>query len=156
HTITLNPAKQLGLEAKLGTIEVGKDADLAIFNGHPLNSYARCEMTLIEGEVFFQRSDKFAPSTAAKADPTKPAAKFQAIPELPKGTYVLRGGTIHQPGKPEFIGTVVVDAATSKITHVLRANEKFDAPAGAREVDCSGLHLFPGMIDAGTVLGLVE
>src|SRR5262249_27495550 len=111
---------------------------------------------LIEGEVFFQRSDKFAPHAAAKADPTKPAAKFPAIPELPKGTYALRGGTIHQPGKPEFVGTVVVDAATSKITHVLRANEKFDAPAGVREVDCSGLHLYPGMIDAGTVLGLVE
>ena len=48
-TITLNPAKQLGLDRKLGTIEVGKDADLAIFTGHPLNSYARCEMTLVEG-----------------------------------------------------------------------------------------------------------
>src|SRR5205085_9461926 len=57
HTITLNPAKQLGLDSRLGTVEVGKDADLAIFNGHPLNSYSRCEMTIVEGEVFCQRSD---------------------------------------------------------------------------------------------------
>lgn len=156
HTITLNPAKQLGLESRVGTIEVGKDADLAIFNGHPLNSYARCEMTLVEGEVFFQRSGKFIPSAAAKEEPAKPVAKFAAIPELPKGTHVLRGGTIHQPGKPPFVGTVVVDAANKKISHVLRANEKFDGPADAREVDCTGLHLYPGMIDAGTVLGLVE
>ena len=156
HTITLNPAKQLGLDGRLGTIEVGKDADFAIFNGHPLNSYARCEMTLVEGEVFFQRSDKLTPVAAAKADPTKPAAKFPAIPELPKGTYVLRGGTIHQPGKKEFVGTVVVEAASGRITHVVGANEKFDAPADARVVDCTGLHLYPGMIDAGTVLGLVE
>src|SRR5262249_49226062 len=35
-TITLNGAKQLGLDKRLGSIEVGKDADLAIFNGHPL------------------------------------------------------------------------------------------------------------------------
>ncbi len=128
HTITLNPAKQLGLDTRLGTIEVGKDADLAIFNGHPLNSYSRCEMTLVEGEVYFQRSDKLVPFAAAKADPAKQAAKFPAIPELPKGTYVLRGGTIHQPGKPAFAGTVVVDAASGKITQVLRAD-------GLRKVD---------------------
>ena len=67
HTITLNPARQLGLEKRLGTIEVGKDADLAIFNGHPLNSYSRCEMTLLEGEVFFQRSEKLVPVAYAKA-----------------------------------------------------------------------------------------
>jgi imidazolonepropionase-like amidohydrolase len=156
HAITLNPAKQLGLDSRLGTIEVGKDADLAIFNGHPLNSYARCEMALVEGEVFFQRAEKLVPATAAKAEPTKPAAKFAAIPELPKGTYVLRGGTIHQPGKKEFIGSVVVDAATGKITRVVRAGEKLDEIAGARVVDCTGLHLYPGLIDAGTVLGLVE
>jgi imidazolonepropionase-like amidohydrolase len=156
HTITLNPAKQLGLDSRMGTVEVGKDADLAIFTGHPLNSYARCEMTLVEGEVFFQRTDKLMPSAAAKSEPAKPAAKFPAIPELPKGVYVLGGGTIHKPGKPAFTGTVVVDAASGKITHVVRATEKVDVPADARHVDCTGLHLYPGMIDAGTILGLVE
>ncbi len=156
HTITLNPAKQLGLDARLGTIEVGKDADLAIFNGHPLNSYSRVEMTLVEGEVFFQRADKLVPFTAAKAEPTVPTVKFPAIPELPRGIYVLRNGTIHQPGKPAFVGSVVVDAATGKIARVIRPGENIDEPAGARVVDCTGLHLYPGMIDAGTVLGLVE
>ena len=69
---------------------------------------------------------------------------------------MLRGGLIHQPGKKEFVGTVVVEAATGKITQVVGANEKLDAPAGATVVDCTGLHLYPGLIDAGTVLGLVE
>ncbi len=156
HAITLNPAKQLGLDAKLGTIEVGKDADFAIFTGHPLNSYSRCEMTLIEGEVFFQRTDKLTPVAAAKAEPAKPAAKFAAIPELAKGTYVLRGGTVHQPGKAAFAGTVVVDAASGKITQVAKQGDKVDAPADARVVDCTGLHIYPGMIEGGTVLGLVE
>src|SRR5207237_8203869 len=65
-TITLNGAKQLGLDKRLGSIEVGKDADLVIFNGHPLNSYARVEATLIEGEVYFQKSEKLVSAPAAK------------------------------------------------------------------------------------------
>jgi imidazolonepropionase-like amidohydrolase len=155
QTITRNPARQLGLDGRLGTIEIGKDADLAIFNGHPLNSYSRCEMTLVEGEVFFQRSDKMISSAPAQVSPAKPAAKFTAIPELPRGIYVLRGGTIHSPGRAPFEGTVVVDAAKSKIVDVA-AGSKFEAPAGAHVVDVAGLHIYPGMIDAGTVLGLVE
>ncbi|AWM38016.1 hypothetical protein GobsT_39060 [Gemmata obscuriglobus] len=157
HTITLNPAKQLGLDARLGTVEVSKDADLAIFNGHPLNSFARCEMTLIEGEIYFQRSPKLTPFDPAAAEPAKPAPKFAALPELPKGTYVLHGGTIHSPGKEPFVGTVTVDAATGKLLHVAQGGLKVGgARPAVREVDCTGLHIFPGMIDAGTVLGLVE
>ena len=156
-TITLNPAKQLGIDTRVGTIEVGKEADFAIFNGHPLNSYARCEMTLVEGEVFFQRSAKLVPFAAAKAAPATPAKPFAAVPEFPKGAYVLRGGTIHQPGKEPFLGTVVVDVQSGKITQVIPADSprKIDAPT-TRVVDVTGLHIYPGMIDAGTVLGLVE
>ena len=52
-TITLNPAIMLGIEHRVGSIEPGKDADLAIFNGHPFSVYSKVEMTLIEGEVYF-------------------------------------------------------------------------------------------------------
>jgi imidazolonepropionase-like amidohydrolase len=156
HTITLNPAKQLGIDSRVGTIEVGKDADLALFSGHPLNNYSRCEMTLVEGEVFFQRADRLFANPAATAGPAKPTATYPTVPELPKGTYVLRGGTIHQPGKPTFVGTVVVGALTGRITQVAAKGEKVDAPADAKEVDVTGLHIYPGMIDSGTILGLVE
>ena len=54
--VTLNPAKQLGIDKHTGSIEVGKDADLAIWNAHPFSVYSRCDMTLIEGEVYFDRS----------------------------------------------------------------------------------------------------
>jgi imidazolonepropionase-like amidohydrolase len=54
--ITLNPAKQLGIDKRTGSIEVGKDADLTIWSGHPFSVYTHAEMTIIEGVVYFDRS----------------------------------------------------------------------------------------------------
>ncbi len=53
--ITLNPARQIKMDHRIGSIDVGKDGDLAIFNAHPFSIYARVEMTLIEGEIYFDR-----------------------------------------------------------------------------------------------------
>lgn len=53
--ITLNPAKQLGIDKRTGSIEVGKDGDLVIWNAHPFSVYSRVEMTLVEGEILFDR-----------------------------------------------------------------------------------------------------
>lgn len=54
-TITINGAKQLGVGDRVGSIEVGKDADLAIWNGHPLSVYSSVETTFIDGEIFFDK-----------------------------------------------------------------------------------------------------
>ena len=54
--ITLNPAKQLGIDKRTGSIEVGKDADLVIWNGHPFSVYSRVETTMVEGEILFDRA----------------------------------------------------------------------------------------------------
>jgi imidazolonepropionase-like amidohydrolase len=51
--ITLNPAKQLGIDKRTGSIEVGKDADLVMWTAHPFSVYAKPEMTMVEGEVYF-------------------------------------------------------------------------------------------------------
>jgi imidazolonepropionase-like amidohydrolase len=53
--ITWNPAWQLGIQERVGSIEVGKDADFAIWNGHPLSVYSRAEMTFVDGEPLFDR-----------------------------------------------------------------------------------------------------
>ena len=53
--VTLNPAIQIRLDHRIGSIDVGKDADLVLFNGHPFSVYSRPELTLIEGEVYFDR-----------------------------------------------------------------------------------------------------
>ena len=54
--ITINPAKQLGIDKRTGSIEVGKDGDIAIWTGHPFSSYSRVETTLIEGVTYFDRT----------------------------------------------------------------------------------------------------
>ncbi|MBL0023950.1 MAG: amidohydrolase [Saprospiraceae bacterium] len=51
--ITINPAKQLGIDKMVGSLEVGKDADIAIFKGHPLSVYAVPQKTLVDGQVRF-------------------------------------------------------------------------------------------------------
>ncbi len=55
--ITINAAMNLGIEHLVGSIEVGKDGDIAIFSHYPLRTPARVEMTIIEGEIYFDRSE---------------------------------------------------------------------------------------------------
>lgn len=55
-TLTINPAIIMGIEKQTGTIEPGKDADFAVFNRHPLDPYTVCQMTLVDGEVYFDRA----------------------------------------------------------------------------------------------------
>jgi imidazolonepropionase-like amidohydrolase len=54
--ITLNPAKQLGIDKRTGSIEQGKDADITIWTAHPFSVYSRVDMTMIEGDVYFDRA----------------------------------------------------------------------------------------------------
>jgi len=57
---TLNGAKQLRLDHRLGSIDVGKDADLVIWTGHPFSTYSRVETTLVDGEILFDRTRDLA------------------------------------------------------------------------------------------------
>lgn len=51
--VTLNPAKLLHIDDRVGSIKEGKDADLVLWNDHPMSVYAKPEKTLIEGVVYF-------------------------------------------------------------------------------------------------------
>ncbi len=53
--ITINPARQLGIDGRTGSIEVGKDADLAVFDGHPLSVYGVPALTFVDGVKYFDR-----------------------------------------------------------------------------------------------------
>jgi hypothetical protein len=58
--ITINPAIQLGIDKRVGSIEVGKDADLVVYNHNPLSVYAVAQKTLIDGQVYFDRQKDIA------------------------------------------------------------------------------------------------
>lgn len=65
--VTLNPAKQLQIDKDTGSIEVGKNADLAIWSGPPMSSLARCEATYVDGrELFSLAQDAAHRATIAK------------------------------------------------------------------------------------------
>ena len=51
--VTLNPAKLLHIDDRVGSIKVGKDADLVLWTDHPLSIYSKAEKTIIEGAVYF-------------------------------------------------------------------------------------------------------
>jgi imidazolonepropionase-like amidohydrolase len=52
-TVTLNPAKMLHLDKRMGSIKVGKDADVVLWNNHPLSIYAHPEKTIVDGTIYF-------------------------------------------------------------------------------------------------------
>ena len=58
--VTLNPAMQLGIDKRVGTIDAGKDADLVIYNHDPLSAYAVVQKTLIDGRIYFDRQRDIA------------------------------------------------------------------------------------------------
>lgn len=69
--ITINPAKQLGIESRVGSLEVGKDGDIAVFKGHPLSIYAVPVLTIVDGVVRFDR-EKDPDDMRLIVDPREP------------------------------------------------------------------------------------
>ena len=56
--LTINAAKVIKLDHRIGSLEAGKDADLAIFDGHPLSNMTRCKATMIDGKFWYNELNK--------------------------------------------------------------------------------------------------
>ena len=87
-TITLNPAIILGIDERTGTLAEGKDADLAIFSRHPFDPYTVCQMTVVDGEILFDRAQyletrRKAEEEAEKEEKNKPEKKRPGREVLP-------------------------------------------------------------------------
>jgi imidazolonepropionase-like amidohydrolase len=54
--VTINPARQLMIENRVGSIEVGKDADMVLYDQHPLSNFAKVEKVMIDGQIYFDRN----------------------------------------------------------------------------------------------------
>jgi imidazolonepropionase-like amidohydrolase len=165
--VTLYPAMNLGIADRVGSLEVGKDGDVSIFSHYPLHTRARCEMTIIEGEVFFDRSqtdvaatwvEGFSGGMESAAGTSYPLLDprqgvVDANTEVPTGDdWAITGGTVVTvTGEVIENGTVVVEDGI--ITAVGR---NVAVPQGVERFDASGRFVYPGLIDAGTGLGLQE
>ncbi|WP_217905172.1 amidohydrolase family protein [Altererythrobacter lutimaris] len=57
RALTINPAKQVGLDDRIGSLEVGKDADLLVMDGDPLSIYTKLLETWVEGDLVWDRSN---------------------------------------------------------------------------------------------------
>jgi N-acetylglucosamine-6-phosphate deacetylase len=66
--VTLNPAIQLSIEDRVGSLESGKDADFVIWNGHPLSTYSLVEQTWVDGRKYFDREEDLANREAILAE----------------------------------------------------------------------------------------
>lgn len=101
--VTLNAAKQLRIDDRVGSLEVGKDADFVIWNAHPLSTLAIAEQTWIDGRRYFDRATDLALREAASVERARLVAKAQAA--RPASTPPLRGND----GRPPSVVREVMD-----------------------------------------------
>jgi imidazolonepropionase-like amidohydrolase len=80
-TITINPAKQFHIENRVGSLEVGKDADLVLFDRHPLSVYAVPQQVFIEGTCYFDRAADLARRPELEKEKKALLAKQPRVPE---------------------------------------------------------------------------
>src|SRR5713226_7897981 len=97
--VTLNPAIQLGIDKRVGSIDAGKDADLVIYNHDPLSAYAVVQKTLIDGRVYFDRQRDIADRAAREKEKKELLEKEKKSAEKKPET----GEAAKKPGekKPE-------------------------------------------------------
>jgi len=182
--VTINPARQLHIESRVGSLAEGKDADVVIWSGDPLSVFTIAEQTFVDGRARFSRvadlahrqrvtaarellvaevkGDKEA-ATPAGAEASE-AAAVTLNPPAPKADYRF---SPHAPAQPVAIvgatvhtmdGAAIADGVVvfeqGRITAVGATGTPI--PAGAERIDASGKHLWPGVIHANTVLGISE
>jgi len=68
NMVTINPAKLLHLDANVGSIKVGKDADVVLWTGHPMSIYTKTQTTIIDGTVYFDLEQDLAQRKVVKQE----------------------------------------------------------------------------------------
>ncbi|MGM0580373.1 MAG: amidohydrolase family protein [Bacteroidota bacterium] len=84
--VTLNPAKLLHLDDRMGSIKEGKDADVVLWSDEPLSIYAKAEKTIIEGTIFFDRDEQEEKLDVIQAERARLVSKMQGEKSNGKST----------------------------------------------------------------------
>jgi imidazolonepropionase-like amidohydrolase len=91
--ITINPAKQLAIDKRVGSLEVGKDADVLLYDAHPLSNFSKVEKVWIDGHEYFDRDQDL------QARPKK-AIEKKALTDKATPAPGGRGGQMAAAGGP--------------------------------------------------------
>ncbi|WP_439504792.1 amidohydrolase family protein [Sediminibacterium sp.] len=76
NMVTINPAKMLHVDNKVGSIKEGKDADLVLWSAHPLSIYAKSLYTVVDGTIYYDRAKDEAMRKEVKAERTRLISKM--------------------------------------------------------------------------------
>jgi imidazolonepropionase-like amidohydrolase len=195
--VTINPAKQLRIDDRVGSLEVGKDADVVIWNKHPLSTYAIADRVYIDGTLYYDRlaeerrltdarqektrltqgetgptTDPQTPRPQERRGATTSAAATQPDAATDSAEAAGLGDARQQPATPSSGGGVVaitnarihlitrptIDRGTIVIRdgRIASVDANSQPPAGAQVIDAKGGDVYPGFIDARTVIGINE
>jgi imidazolonepropionase-like amidohydrolase len=99
--VTINPAIQLGIDNRVGSIDIGKDADLVIYNHDPLSAYAQVQKTLIDGRVYFDRQRDIADRPALEKEKKELMDKEKKSEEKEKKPGERKPGEKKPDAKPD-------------------------------------------------------
>ena len=137
--VTLNPAKQLRIDARVGSLETGKDGDFVIWSGDPLSSFSLTDSTWIEGACMFER----AKATAMRERDQKARAKLLELAVV-EGE---KAGTLKAPeapkdakpadAKPANMLARMLDARRESLIHLVREGRDPDS-IGPGDCGCGG------------------
>ena len=136
--LTANAARILGVSDHVGTLEEGKQADIAVFSGDPIDSSTPVRMVLSHGKVIFENE-----VAAAHSNTTKEAI---ALPSRLPESYAVTTSRMLRDGKLSP-GTMIV--ADGKITEVSESNSQSDLEA----FDLGDTIVTPGLVIAHSSLG---
>jgi imidazolonepropionase-like amidohydrolase len=118
--VTINPAKQLRIDNRVGSLEVGKDADVVIWNKHPLSTYAIVDRVYIDGQTYYDRLADDRRLTDARTEKTKlAAAEGRTAPtadpqQSPRGPQE-RSGQSMEPTTSSAASSTAADAGTLRL-----------------------------------------
>jgi imidazolonepropionase-like amidohydrolase len=98
--VTINPAKMLHVDGKVGSIKVGKDADLVVWSDNPLSIYAKAEKTIVDGIVYFDREKDAAMRIQNKNERARLVQKLTIAKRT--ATPGAAGGTGGRGARPRF------------------------------------------------------
>jgi imidazolonepropionase-like amidohydrolase len=173
--VTINPAKQLKIDNRVGSLEVGKDADVVVWNHHPLTTEAIVDQAYIDGTLYYDRvkdeqrttvneahdgaggsangqSGTVQPPAAAPAPAPASAERLTVTTNANGPTWAITNARIVTvSGDVIPRGTIVI-----KGNRIEAVGANVQPPSGAKIVDAAGANVYPGFIDAGTDIGLNE